>query len=250
MIARMLPIHYLRVIVCTASFLAMCASVSAQTPDAASAPGPIGILKEAAKDLTQLVSLETLRILAIGAGGAAAVHPADRHVNPQLNGADYRFLTPGRILGNAAVQGGGAAVTYLWGRARGPQSRVATVGQQLVRAQLVTQATTLAIKITVRRDRPDGNGHLSFPSGHASTTFATATILDGHFGWKVAIPTYLVATYVATSRLHENRHNASDVVFGAALGVAAGRITLRREKSRVQIQPVALSGGAGMVLLW
>ena len=112
-----------------------------------------------------------------------------------------------------------------------------------------TQATTFAIKVAVRRPRPDG-GRFSLPSGHASTAFATATILDGHFGWRVSVPTYVLATYVATSRLHENRHNASDVVFGAAVGIAAGRVTLRREKSRVVIQPVAMGGGAGVIVLW
>ena len=125
-------------------------------------------------------------------------------------------MTPGRVLGSAAIQGGGALATYVVGRASGAETRAARIGQQLVRAQLVTQATTFAIKVAVRRPRPDG-GRFSLPSGHASTAFATATILDGHFGWRVSVPTYVLATYVATSRLHENRHNASDVVFGAAV---------------------------------
>jgi membrane-associated phospholipid phosphatase len=140
--------------------------------------------------------------------------------------------------------------TYVWSRAVGSQGKLASIGQELVRAQLVTQVSTLAIKITVRRNRPDGSNSRSFPSGHASTTYATATIIDGHFGWRVAVPGYLVATYVATSRLHENRHNASDVLFGAALGIASGRVTLRREKSRVVIQPVPMTGGAGVIVLW
>ena len=49
------------------------------------------------------------------------------------------------------------------------------------------------------------------PSGHATVTFAAATVLQQHLGYKWAIPTYLVASYVALSRLHDNRHVASDV---------------------------------------
>jgi hypothetical protein len=246
----MLSAHSVRGFVLAVSWVAVSTTAHAQAPADAPVPSPIGILKEAAKDFAGLASIDTLRVLAIGGASAGAVHPADGHVNQQLHGSDYRFLSPGRIVGNAAIQGGGAVATYVWGRASGTHSQVAAIGQELIRAQIVTQTSTFAIKAAVRRTRPDASNQLSFPSGHASTTFATATIIDGHFGWRVATPTYLVATYVAVSRLHENRHNASDVVFGAALGIAAGRVTLRREKSRLLIQPVAMAGGAGIVMLW
>jgi hypothetical protein len=83
----------------------------------------------------------------------------------------------------------------------------------------------------------------------SSAAFATATNLDGHFGWNVSIPAHLAVTYVATSRLHENRYNVSDVVFGAAVGIAAGRVTLRHDRSRVLVQPVATIGGAGLTVI-
>jgi membrane-associated phospholipid phosphatase len=231
-------------------FFGVSRAAAAQTTTEASVPGPRTVLTEAAKDFVGLASLESLSILGAGAAAAGAVHPADHNVNWQLHGADYRFLTSGRVLGSAAVQGGAAVALYVVGRSSPPHTRIGAIGQELIRAQLVTQATTVTLKVVVRRDRPDGNGHLSFPSGHASTTFATATILDGHFGWKVSTPAYLVATYVATSRLHENRHNVSDVVFGAAIGIAAGRVTLRRARSRVVVQPIATVGGAGLTVIW
>jgi membrane-associated phospholipid phosphatase len=231
-------------------FVGVCRPAAAQTALDSAVPGLRTVLTEAAKDFVGLASLETLSILGTGAAAAAAVHPADRNVNWQLHGGDYRFLTAGRVLGSAAVQGGSAVAWYLVGRSSPSHTRMGAIGQELIRAQLVTQGTTLAIKVAVRRDRPDGSGHLSFPSGHSSATFATATILDGHFGWKVSVPAYLVATYVATSRLHENRHNVSDVVFGAAVGIAAGRVTLRRDRSRVLVQPVATIGGAGLTVVW
>jgi membrane-associated phospholipid phosphatase len=206
---------------------------------------------EVVKDFGALVSRRTGAILGVGGGAAVAVHPADRYVNWQIRGSDYRFLEPGRIVGNAGMQLGGAAGAYLLGYGiTGRESAAARVGAELVRAQLVTQALTFGVKVSVRRARPDGQGRLSFPSGHASTTFATATVLASHFGWRVSVPSYLVATYVASSRLHENRHNASDVIFGAAIGVAVGQSIRARRQLPVDIQPFVLPGGAGVGIEW
>ena len=98
--------------------------------------------------------------------------------------------------------------------------------------------------------KPDGTGGYSFPSGHASTTFATASVLERHFGWKAGIPTYIAATYVATSRLHENRHFLSDVIFGASVGMAAGRSVTRHGRSTFALAPIfAPHGGYGVALM-
>ena len=217
----------------------------------ASAPGPVTILKESARDLAGLASWDSLVVLSTGAAGAAAVHPFEDDVNWQLAGSDYQFLGSGQALGHASLQLGIAVATYLGGRAAGDDSRAAMIGQQLIRAQLVTQLTTFSIKSVARRQRPDGSNNRSFPSGHASTTFATATVLSGHFGWRVSVPAYLVATLVATSRLHENHHYMSDVVVGSALGIAVARVTLRRDRQSGRVvQPVLLPGGAGVVMTW
>jgi membrane-associated phospholipid phosphatase len=58
----------------------------------------------------------------------------------------------------------------------------------LVRAMVVNETITQTLKYTVRRERPDLSDRHSFPSGHASTTFAIATALERHLGWKGAVP--------------------------------------------------------------
>src|SRR5262245_63725190 len=45
----------------------------------------------------------------------------------------------------------------------------------------------------------------SFPSGHAADTFAFATALERHLGWRGAVPAYIFSSYVAMSRLPANR---------------------------------------------
>src|SRR5204863_8907608 len=99
------------------------------------------------------------------------------------------------------------------------------------RGQIVSQVLTQSLKYSVNRDRPDGDKY-SFPSGHASTTFATASILHQHFGWKVGIPSYTIASYVAMSRLPSNRHYLSDVIFGSAIGIVVGRTVTKHERLR------------------
>ena len=72
-----------------------------------------------------------------------------------------------------------------------------------------------------------------------------------HFGWKVGIPAYGAASYVAASRLQTNRHYLSDVAFGAALGIVAGRtVTVGHGNARFAVAPVAAPGGGGIAFTW
>ena len=68
----------------------------------------------------------------------------------------------------------------------------------------------------------DSGGGRAFPSGHASAAFTKASVLERNLGYRKAWPTLVIAGYVATSRLSDNRHFLSDVLFGAALGMASG----------------------------
>ena len=66
---------------------------------------------------------------------------------------------------------------------------------------------------------------LSFPSGHTSLAFATATCLAAALPrWAVLF--FLGASAVAAERVLENAHYSSDVVAGAGLGVLCGWIAL------------------------
>jgi membrane-associated phospholipid phosphatase len=116
---------------------------------------------------------------------------------------------------------------------------------------VVTQSLTLGVKLIVRRERPDGSNHASFPSGHSSGAFASATVLQRHYGWKAGVPAYAVAGYIATSRLNEGKHYLSDVVFGAAVGILAGRtVTLELAHARFAVSPTLPPGGVGIQLTW
>jgi membrane-associated phospholipid phosphatase len=158
-------------------------------------------------------------------------------------------LEPGNLIGGGQMQLGTAFATYTLGRLTG-SARTTAVGTDLLRAQLLAQVVTGAVKLSVQRTRPDGT-HLSFPSGHTSVSFASATVLQKHFGWRVGIPAYGLASYVAAARIQGKRHFLSDVAFGAAIGLAAGRtVTLGRGNARFALAPMAAPGGAGVSLTW
>ena len=65
----------------------------------------------------------------------------------------------------------------------------------------------------------------SFPSGHASSALLAATLLADDD--PALRPVYVLAAVVAVSRIHVRIHHASDVVAGAALGLALGQLTKR-----------------------
>lgn len=97
------------------------------------------------------------------------------------------------------------------------------------------------LKRVFRRQRPTeaGDDRLpvrrpstsSFPSGHASSAAFAATILIGWDGRK-SIPLWGgLATTVALSRVYVRIHHASDIVGGAATGLALGAIARRVTRS-------------------
>ena len=179
-------------------------------------------------DLKHIPRKNSLYWVAAGAGLALAVHPIDDDLNAHLSGSfSDQFFKPGKIIGSFPFVLGTSVITYVVGRA-GDHPRVKHLGGDLMEAALLSEGITQGIKVMVRRDRPlreDGTraSGYSFPSGHSAVTFAAATVLQQHLGWKAAVPTYAVASYVAMSRLHDNRHFASDVAAGAAEGIIIGR---------------------------
>lgn len=205
-------------------------------------------LQDLITDFKHLPSLQNLFWVGVGAGAAAAVHPADTHVNEELTDASWAnpVFMPGAILGQSPTLLGAAATIYIVGRYQG-NGRISHMGSDLLQSVAVAEAMTQTLKFTVRRERPDGSGANSFPSGHAADTFAFATAIERHFGWKGAVPAYAFASYVAASRLHDNVHYLSDVVAGAAVGIIAGR-TVTRPGHDFPVAVVSVPGGGAAIL--
>lgn len=152
----------------------------------------------------------------------------------------------GHVVGNGAEQGALALGLYVVGRAR-HSARLGALGVDLVDAQIVNGILTQGLKFAVGRARPNGSRR-SFPSGHTSAAFATAAVVQAHCGWKIAAPLYVLGGYVGASRMVDREHFASDVIFGAALGIVSGRaVGVGHGRHRVTVSP-ALSPGGVMVV--
>ena len=203
-------------------------------------------------DLAHLPRWNTVYWLAGGGAAALAVHQKDTEINGRLvNKTTDGLWKPGHVIGSTELLLPAAAATYFIGRHVGA-TRVQHLGMDEIEAALLAEGFVEGLKLAVRRERPIeiGGGQsktYSFPSGHAALTFAMATVLQQHLGYRAAIPTYTIATYVAMSRLHDNRHYASDVVFGAAMGVVIGR-TVTWHGRNFYASPMLLRDGAGIQL--
>jgi membrane-associated phospholipid phosphatase len=206
------------------------------------------MLKGLVADFGNLPSRENFFLAGVGGGLALAVHPADNDVNAHLVGKGWtrNVFAPGAIIGNTGTVLGAAAAVYAVGRLK-DEPKVSHTGMDLLRSLAVSEGITQALKYTVRRERPDRSGRNSFPSGHAADTFAFATALERHLGWRGAVPAYIVASYVAASRLRENRHFLSDVVFGATVGAIAGR-TVTRHGREYYADLQFVPGGAALIV--
>ena len=215
-----------------------------------SGPSFAQVMKDTLGDFKRLPKDNTVPILALGATFAATAMTYDQHVSGRFDTAQSRSFQPGAILGGAQFQFGASMGTYAFGKLTG-NSRVAGVGARLLRAQIVSQTITHSIKAVVKRTRPDGSTQNSFPSGHTSVSFASATVLHREFGWKVGIPAYAVASYIGISRVEGKRHFTSDVLFGAAIGVMAGRAaTVDIAGNRFLLAPSASKGGGAVSFVW
>lgn len=219
-------------------------------PKAATPPSVKSLFTSIKSDLLQLPKRDNLQLIGVGVMAALASTSFDS----AIDGSDWgrgrvgEALEPGQVVGGFLTQTGAAFATYAIGRIAG-SPRTAEVGGELVRAQILAQATTQLIKLGTQRTRPDGTT-LSFPSGHTSASFATATVLQQNFGWKAGLPAYAMATWVGASRIQTKRHHLSDVVAGAALGILAGRaVTVGSGSARFSLSPTFVPGGAGITFV-
>lgn len=224
---------------------------SAPSVEAAGSSSVRDVVEDAIADFRHLPSWQNLAILTAGGIGALAGHARDADVSQAMFGSSRLngFLHPGETIGGARTQLAAAVATFAIGRLTDHRATT-EIGADLIRAQILTQSMTAAIKMSVNRTRPDGTQY-SFPSGHSSVTFATATVLQRNLGWKVGVPAYGLATFVAASRIQDKRHFLSDVAFGAAIGIVAGRaVTVGQGNAKFAVAPAAAPGGAAVSFTW
>ena len=104
---------------------------------------------------------------------------------------------------------------------------------------LLCTALTVGLKVGVHRPRPfvtypdiitkkENAGSFSFPSGHTSLAFATATSLSLAFPkWYVIAPSFAYAGAVAYSRMYLGVHYPSDLLGGILIGMGSSLLVFQ-----------------------
>jgi membrane-associated phospholipid phosphatase len=132
-------------------------------------------------------------------------------------------------------------------------------GRAMLESAAFSAASGTLLKLAAGRRRPTEtpgvddwrNGGSSFPSMHATVTFAVGTVLaesgNDDYRWIRRFLGYGLAAGTSYSRVHDGVHWLSDVVAGAALGAATGNFVVHRHDERYQHASLAvlpLDGGA------
>jgi membrane-associated phospholipid phosphatase len=225
--------------------LSFAASVAAQTPlppkaaaDSAKTPAPLFTTKD---------------FIAAGAFGVGmvAMFPFDERLAKHLTnpGAQANKFFKNASTGVEWIASPGpyliGGTLYAVGRI-GHFDRIADLGWHGTEAVLVADVITYVLKGVNGRSRPfvtndtnprdykflkgfrDGDRQ-SFPSGHTTSAFAAAAAVTAETGtwwpkskWVIGPLMYGGATMVGLSRMYHNKHWASDVVLGAAIGTFSG----------------------------
>ena len=135
-----------------------------------------------------------------------------------------------------------------------PQGRFRSATYDFAQAMIVNGAYTGILKYSVQRTRPDTSDNLSFPSGHSSTAFSLAAVADHHYGWKIGVPAYVLASGIGLSRIEKDKHYLSDVLAGATIGIIVGRTVARLDgerpakKRQISVGPATDPHGQGVGL--
>ncbi len=231
------------------------AKIDAAQPPAAQPPQPDRITGEYVKSYFT----DTGRILAspakwdgsdwlkagliIGATSGIYFVDADIRNFAQRNRSSVgnRFSTVGNDLGDPLYTLPALGLFYLYGHLyEDPKARRASL--LAVESLAISGAFTWTIKLAAQRSRPfteepssswNGpslkNTDTSFPSGHTTAAFSVASVLAEEYGNNPFVPpiAYGLAALTGFARINTDKHWASDVFFGGAIGYFVGKAVVR-----------------------
>lgn len=162
-------------------------------------------------------------LLGAGAAATAAAFQADKSVRS--------YFKRNEPMGEAAkvgnIAGNGLPTTLvslgLFGAGHWLEKQWAfDMGASQLEGLLADFVITHSLKITVRRERPDGSSRTSFPSGHSSRSFSMAGNLWSLHGPWAGLAGVAFGSFVAASRMAVDKHYLSDTLAGATIGFITG----------------------------
>lgn len=171
----------------------------------------------------------------------------------------------GNVLGNPLYTLPPLGLFYLYGHLN-EDLKARRASLLAVESLAISGAFTWALKVTAQRPRPFSgespgawNGPslrmsgTSFPSGHTTAAFSIASVLAEEYGNQSYVPpiAYGLATLTGLARIYDDKHWASDVFFGGAIGYFVGKAVVSyhmvKNDSAVKILPILSQQGFGLM---
>lgn len=202
-----------------------------------------------------------LTLLAAGAGAAISRYGHTAHTDDFRIADTLAINTPlgkrvtdfGAAIGYPAYLMPATVITYFAGSYfdSRPAQEFGLLGFE---ALSLSGIETLILKYSVHRLRPDLSDRAAFPSGHTAASFSLAAVAASQWGWKVGIPSFLLASFVGYTRMEGKNHYLSDVLFATGVGIASGRavykVRRRAHPDRYSFAPFVSPGGCGVAVVF
>lgn len=200
--------------------------------------------------------------LGVGIGGSIALMPVDSRIARRLQGERYQG---NKTYKNVADVAGAfnekslfalGLVTYGVAKLVDAPETTTDIAWHTTESIFMASATATIVRGILGRSRPfvthdsdaydykPGKGfsqlaYRSYPSIHAAAAFATAGALTAETArhsrraaWVVGPVSYSLASLPGLARMYKDKHWASDVAMGAALGAVSGWATVRYHHHR------------------
>ena len=209
-----------------------------------------------------------LETLAVG-GVVGLTYVYDGNIRGKVQGIKSRTLDKasdaGDIIGNPFLHLGLAAVVY-GGGIVADSPKYKELGEMLGESVMLADATTFVLKQAIGRGRPFATNdkgsfrpfqfktdYDSMPSMHTSSSFAMASVLAATSeNFLAKLSYYAAATFVGFSRIYQEKHWASDVILGAAVGELCGRVVTRyhgEHSGSLTVAPMVTGDSVSLTLL-
>ncbi len=175
------------------------------------------------------------------AGAVGLTYVFDGNIRDKVQGNKSGALNSATDVGNAVgnpLAHLGIAVAVYGGGIMADSRKWRETGEMLGEAALLADASGFILKEAIGRGRPSVTGdkasfrpfqfksdYDSMPSLHTASSFAMASVMASTSeSLSMKLLYYGTATFVGFSRLYQDKHWASDVVLGAAIGELCGRV--------------------------
>jgi membrane-associated phospholipid phosphatase len=263
-------------------FVALCWAVAVVLPSVLPAQGADSVR---AGHRPPVITWLDAAVLGAGIGGSIALMGVDSRIAKRLQGDRYqdndRYQDIASIAGKVNEKSLFAAGLVTYGVAKLVHAPRTTtdIAWHTTESIFLTSATATIVRGVLGRSRPfatadsdaydykPGVGfrelkYRAYPSIHAASAFATAAALTAETArhssgaaWVVGPLSYSVASLPGLARMYADKHWASDVLMGAALGTVTGWATVRYHHHRpdnrldkvfIGAMPSASNGGLGL----